>query len=230
MIVKTTALRETSLDIAPGEFVALIGASGSGKSTLLNIIGALDRPSRGQVWIMGKCLDEMSDNELSDFRNKTIGFIFQFHYLLPEFSVLENVMIPHLIRFGTADEEAYLRARDLLQMVGMEHRVSNRANAISGGEQQRVAIARALMNNPPVILADEPTGNLDSLSSERVFQLLRTINQEMGTAFIIVTHNRSLAARADRLLEIRDGQLWKDLVIKGMLEDEIWSDLPKECY
>jgi lipoprotein-releasing system ATP-binding protein len=205
--VKTRVLFGIDLELKPGEFTALIGPSGSGKSTLLNILGALERPTEGQVIIDEFNLNDLDDDGLAYFRNRTIGFIFQFHFLLPQFTVLENVLIPHLIYAGRADKQIEASALKYLELVGVGHLKDSYANAISGGEQQRVAIARALINQPRLILADEPTGNLDSRNSNRVFDLLREINQEVGTSFIMVTHNQALAHRADRLIELRDGQI-----------------------
>lgn len=208
--IKTRALHSIDLTIERGDFVALIGASGSGKSTLLNILGALDRPTEGEVTIDGRRLDRMNDQELSAFRNQTLGFVFQFHYLLSAFTVKENVLIPCMIREGKATAEANEKADYLLEMVGLADKKDKRVNAISGGEQQRVAIARALVNQPRLVLADEPTGNLDTQNTERVFQLLTRICEELGTAFLIVTHDRYLARRARRILEIRDGAIISD--------------------
>ena len=201
----------SDLEIRRGEFTSLIGASGSGKSTLLNIIGALDRPTEGQVIIDGTNLNELDDDGLALFRNQTMGFIFQSHFLLPQFTVLENVMIPYLIYAGRATPEVKKRAMELLERVGLSHRRDNRANAISGGEQQRAAIARALINQPRMILADEPTGNLDSSNTENVFALLREINHDFKTSFIMVTHDRTLAERTDRLLIMSDGKIVEDI-------------------
>ena len=208
--VKTRVLFGIDLEIQSGEFTSLIGSSGSGKSTLLNIIGALDRPTEGHVVVGGTDLDDLDDDGLAYFRNKTIGFIFQSHFLLPQFTVLENVLIPYLIYAGRTTKDVEKRALELLDMVGLSHRRDNRGNAISGGEQQRVAIARALINNTRAILADEPTGNLDSSNTEKVFSILRDINREYATTFIMVTHDRNLADRTDRILELSDGIIIKD--------------------
>jgi lipoprotein-releasing system ATP-binding protein len=205
--VKTRVLFGIDLEVRAGEFASLIGASGSGKSTLLNIIGGLDRPTAGQVIIDGTDLGSLDDDGLALFRNQTMGFIFQSHFLLPQFTVLENVLIPYLIYAGRATPAAEKRALELLDRVGLNHRRDHRANAISGGEQQRAAIARALINQPQMILADEPTGNLDTSNTEKVFAMLREINLDLGASFIMVTHDRSLAARTDRVLEMSDGMI-----------------------
>jgi len=203
--VSTRVLHGIDIDINSGEFLALVGKSGSGKSTLLNIIGALDRPTSGRVIINGTDLSSLDDDELAYFRNQTLGFIFQFHFLLPQFTVLENVLIPHLIYRGRARSRVTKQAEELLERVGLSHRRDYRANAISGGEQQRAAVARALINRPRLVLADEPTGNLDSKTGENVFTLMREINRDLQTTFIIVTHDNLLASRTDRIIELRDG-------------------------
>ena len=208
--VKTRVLFGVDLEIPAGEFTCLMGASGSGKSTLLNILGALDPPTGGQVIIDGTDLSDLNEDQLAYFRNRTMGFIFQSHFLLPQFTVLENVLIPYMIYAGRVPEDVRRRALDLLDQVGIIHRKDNRANAISGGEQQRVAIARALINRPRLILADEPTGNLDSTNTKLVFSILRAINREHHTTFIMVTHDLHLAGQADRLLELKDGLIIKD--------------------
>lgn len=213
--VKTRVLFGIDLEFHTGEFTTLVGSSGSGKSTLLNIIGALDHPTEGQIVIDGVNLNDLDDDGLAVFRNQTIGFIFQSHFLLPQFTVLENVLIPYLIYAGRANAEMEKRALVLLDRVGLSHRRNNRANAISGGEQQRVAIARSLINQPRMILADEPTGNLDSNNTENVFAMLRDINREYGTSFIMVTHDRGLAVRTDRVLELSDGIIIKDDYLMG---------------
>lgn len=209
--IKTQVLFGINLEIQAGEFISMIGSSGSGKSTLLNILGALDRPTTGEILIDGTNLSLLNDDQLAYFRNRTIGFIFQSHFLLPQFSVLENVLIPYLIYAGKAPTEIRTRALDLLDRVGLSHRKDNRANAISGGEQQRVAIARSLIKNPRIILADEPTGNLDSKNTQKVFEMLKAINRDYQTTFIMVTHDRTMAAKCDRLLELRDGLIIEDL-------------------
>lgn len=203
--IPNRVLHGIDIDINAGEFLALVGRSGSGKSTLLNIIGALDRPTAGRVIIDGTDLYSLDEDELAFFRNQTLGFIFQFHFLLPQFTVLENVLIPYMIYHGLAEGPVLKQAEELLERVGLIHRRNNRANAISGGEQQRAAIARALINRPRLVLADEPTGNLDSKSGENVFALMREINRDLHTTFIMVTHDNMLANRTDRIVELRDG-------------------------
>ena len=199
------------LEVAQGSFNALIGQSGSGKSTLLNIIGTLDRPTRGEVWIGGKRTDEMNKNQLAELRNETIGFIFQFHYLLPEFTARENVLMPWLIKEGKAPDSIQKRADELLEMVDISDVANNLSTKMSGGQQQRAAIARALINRPKLILADEPTGNLDSETTERIYRLMRDLNEELNTTFLIVTHDRKVAEQTDRIIEIRDGKIILDL-------------------
>lgn len=217
---KTRVLFGINLEIRQGEFTSMIGSSGSGKSTLLNILGALDRPTDGQVIINGTNLSDLTDDQLAYFRNQTMGFIFQSHFLLPQFTVLENVLIPYLIYAGKAPTEIRQRAIELLDRVGLSHRKDNRANAISGGEQQRVAIARSLINNPRLILADEPTGNLDSTNTQNVFDLLRDMNRDYQTTFIMVTHDQNLAIRTDRLLELKDGMIINDQDLRNRVQKE----------
>ena len=194
------------LEIARGEMVAIIGSSGAGKSTLLHLLGALDRPTSGRVTIDGRVLEGMSDDALSALRNRTVGFVFQFHHLLREFTALENVMMPLRIA-GTDEVEARRRAMGLLERVGLGGRVHHRPGALSGGEQQRTAVARALAADPAVLLADEPSGNLDHHNSERLHELFTELARELELGMVIVTHNRSLAARADRVLQLEDGRL-----------------------
>ena len=194
------------LEIARGEMVAIIGSSGAGKSTLLHLLGALDRPTSGQVIIDGHALDGMHDDALSALRNRTVGFVFQFHHLLREFTALENVMMPLRIA-GTDEVEARRRATTLLERVGLGGRIHHRPGALSGGEQQRTAVARALAADPAVLLADEPSGNLDHHNSERLHELFTELARELELGMVIVTHNRALAARADRVLQLEDGRL-----------------------
>ena len=210
--IKTVALHELNLGFKTGSFNAIIGESGSGKSTLLNIIGTLDRPTKGEVIINGVSTRNMSKGRLADLRNETLGFVFQFHYLLPEFTALENVLMPYRIAYGKADKQSHQRAREILNLVGLEKVENNLATNMSGGQQQRTAIARALMNQPKIILADEPTGNLDSQTTDSIYQLFRKINHELGTTFIIITHDRRVAEKADRIVEILDGRISLDIV------------------
>lgn len=209
--VKTQVLFDISLDIQAQSFTSIIGASGSGKSTLLNIISTLDRPTSGQVMINGTKTSDMTKTALAKFRNETIGFVFQFHYLLPEFSALENVLMPARIRDGKVTKETMDRARDLMKLMDIEKVANNNAAKMSGGQQQRTSIARALINNPKIILADEPTGNLDSESTEVVYDIMRDINERYQTTFLVITHDRRIAQKADRIVEIKDGRIHLDL-------------------
>jgi lipoprotein-releasing system ATP-binding protein len=199
-------LRGVDLAVRPGESVAIIGSSGSGKSTLLHLLGGLDRPTSGEVRVGGRSVQDLSTDELSRLRNETIGFVFQFHHLLREFSVLENVMMPQLIG-GRKKSRAKERACELLSDVGMSSRLEHRPSQLSGGEQQRVAVARALSNQPLALLADEPSGNLDPSTSNRLHDLLFGVSERYGTAMVLVTHNMRLASRSDRVLEVQEGRL-----------------------
>ncbi|MFL5605772.1 MAG: ABC transporter ATP-binding protein [Gemmatimonadaceae bacterium] len=201
-----TVFDGVDLQVQRGEMVAIIGASGAGKSTLLHLLGALDRPTAGRVLIGGRALDGMDDEAVSTLRNRTVGFVFQFHHLLREFTALENVMMPLRIA-GTDERAAGERALALLERVGLAGRVHHRPSELSGGEQQRTAVARALAADPAVLLADEPSGNLDHHNSERLHELFAELSRELEIAMVIVTHNRSLAARADRILQLEDGRL-----------------------
>jgi lipoprotein-releasing system ATP-binding protein len=199
-------LAGVDLDVAPGEFIAIVGASGAGKSTLLQLLGALDRPTSGQIILDGVELGQADAGTLERLRNRRIGFVFQFHHLLRDFTALENVMLP--LRIAEASRErARERAVDLLTRVGLEPRLTHRPPMLSGGEQQRVAVARALANDPRVVLADEPSGNLDFAQADRLHTLLATLARDFETALVVVTHNRQLAARADRVLAVEDGRL-----------------------
>ena len=209
--IDTKALSGINLTIEKGSFNSIVGESGSGKSTLLNIMGTLDRPTAGDTVIDGQSTSHLSNNGLAALRNRTIGFVFQFHYLLPEFTALENVLIPYQIGKEHTDRETKLRAAKLFEMMGLERVKNNMANRMSGGQQQRTAIARALINNPSIFLADEPTGNLDSENTAHIYKLLRDINVNFGTTFIIVTHDRRIAEQTDRIIEIMDGRIVSDL-------------------
>jgi lipoprotein-releasing system ATP-binding protein len=199
-------LKGVSLEIKRGEIVAIVGASGVGKTTLLHILGTLDRPTAGMVRFDGEDVFARSDQGLAEFRNRKIGFVFQFHHLLPEFTAAENVMIPALIRRDDP-RAARAAAESLLREVGLGHRMAHRPGELSGGEQQRVAVARALVLGPDVILADEPTGNLDTHTGEDVFRLLRDLNRAKGITFVLVTHNEALSAQAGRIIRMVDGQI-----------------------
>lgn len=203
-----SVLKGIDLEINKGEIVSIIGASGAGKSTLLHILGTLDAPDKGKVVIHGKDVFRQSGKALAAFRNKSIGFVFQFHNLLPEFSALENVMIPGLI--GRGDEKKVReRGRDLLTMLGLSERFDHKPSELSGGEQQRTAIARAMINAPSIILADEPSGNLDSKNAEDLHRLFFQLRTETGQTFIIVTHNEQLSGMSDRRIELKDGLIKK---------------------
>ena len=209
--VQTQVLFDINLSFEKGSFNSIIGQSGSGKSTLLNIIGTLDTPTSGEVIIDKVNTKDVSRNKLSELRNEKIGFVFQFHYLLPEFTALENVLMPYRIKNGSVSKEITEKAKEYLSMVGLEKVINNNAAKMSGGQQQRTAIARALINSPDIILADEPTGNLDSDSTEIIYNILRDINQKIKTTFIIITHDKRIAEKADRIVEILDGKINLDL-------------------
>ena len=206
-------INDITMTIQRGEMVAIIGASGAGKSTLLHILGTLDRPTKGEVLFEGKNMFNASEATLAGFRNRRIGFVFQFHHLLPEFTALENVYLPALIQ-KCPKAEAIQSAKSLLTEVGLSHRFDHKPGELSGGEQQRVAVARALIRQPDLVLADEPTGNLDTHTGEELFALLRKLNETHGTAFIIVTHNEKLSHQTDRLIHLQDGQILEDRSLK----------------
>ncbi|HQQ56289.1 MAG: ABC transporter ATP-binding protein [Thermotogaceae bacterium] len=210
-VIKTEVLHGINLSFEEGSFNSIIGQSGSGKSTLMNIMGTLDLPTSGEITINGKRTDTMSKNDLAAVRNETIGFIFQFHYLLPEFTAFENILMPYKIKSLRSSREVIERAKELMEVVEISKVKDNLAPNMSGGQQQRTAIARALINNPKVILADEPTGNLDSDTSAKVFRLMRDLNAKYGTTFIVITHDRRIAEETDRVVEIRDGNIFNDV-------------------
>jgi lipoprotein-releasing system ATP-binding protein len=209
--IKTQVLFGIDLEFEEKGFNSIIGESGSGKSTLLNIIGTLDKPTDGKVFIDGKRTDTLNKSELAVLRNKTMGFIFQFHYLLPEFTAKENVLMPYRIQNYTISKEINEWADELLDLVGLTKVKNNLATDMSGGQQQRTAIARALINKPKIILADEPTGNLDSDTSETVYSILRDINEKYKTTFVIITHDKRIAEKTDRIIEIKDGKINMDV-------------------
>ena len=206
---QTEVLKQVSFSMQPSELVAIVGSSGSGKSTLLHTLGGLDQPSSGEVFIKGQSLQQMTPNALAKLRNQYLGFVYQFHHLMADFTALENVMMPMLI--GQQNKtEAQDRAEQILSAVGLQHRISHRPSALSGGERQRVAIARALVNNPALVLADEPTGNLDHKTTESIFELIQQLNQEKQIAFLLVTHDLNLAEKLDRRLIMQDGVLCEE--------------------
>ena len=203
----TKVLKGLNLTVQRGGMIALLGASGSGKSTLLNILGTLLRPTSGKFRMLGQDLFEANDATLTDFRNRHIGFVFQFHNLLPDFTALENVIFPSAVRDGIETKQAHRRGAELLDIVGLSERKGFRATKLSGGQKQRVAVARALMNQPDLILADEPTGNLDSKSAEQVMSLIKEINEREKTTFIISTHDEGIADQCESRVEIKDGRI-----------------------
>ncbi|ETA68526.1 MAG: lipoprotein-releasing system ATP-binding protein [Methanolobus sp.] len=209
--VEVRALDNVDLDIKRGEFLSIIGPSGSGKSTLLHMIGILDTPSSGTITIDGKVVTDMSEKERSKVRNEVLGFIFQYHHLMPDFNALENVMMPLLVG-GVKRSEAKKVAAKLLDEVGLGDRMDHRPNQLSGGQAQRVAIARALANNPGIVIGDEPTGNLDTKSSDKIYELLRQLNRDRGQTFILVTHDEEMARKTDRIIRIVDGHIESDSV------------------
>lgn len=197
-------LKGVDIEVNKGEMVSIVGSSGAGKSTLLHILGTLDRPDSGSIWLNNQSVDELRGEKLAAFRNQYIGFVFQFHHLLPEFSALENISIPGWIA-GTPKKQVATRAMELLSLLGLADRAEHKPNQLSGGEQQRVAVARALINQPDIIFADEPTGNLDSANAKELHQLFGTLRDRFNQTFLIVTHNEELATLSDRTLHMKDG-------------------------
>jgi len=221
--IETKVLNNLELTVEKGELLAIVGSSGCGKSTFLHLAGALDLPSSGDVYINDVNILTLSDKERAAFRNQHIGFIYQFHHLMMEFTALENVAMPLLIR-GDKPKEAIAASTEVLTQVGLAHRIHHRPSELSGGERQRTAIARALVTKPSLILADEPTGNLDSDTAEQIYQLIRSLNQSVKTSFVVVTHDISLAMRMDRQLKLDHGQLTAFVKPKSFVENEILSE------
>jgi lipoprotein-releasing system ATP-binding protein len=199
-------LKGVDIFVNKGEIVSIVGSSGAGKSTLLHILGSLDKANAGEIWINNERIDTLNEKELAKFRNKHIGFVFQFHHLLPEFTALENVCIPGWIA-GTPKNDLEARALELLKILGLQDRASHKPSELSGGEQQRVAVARALINNPDIVFADEPTGNLDSKHAQELHELFLHLQKTMGQTFLIVTHNEALAKMSDRVVHMKDGYI-----------------------
>jgi len=203
---KVRALDNVSFSVKKGEFVLVIGSSGSGKSTLLNMVGLLDRPTEGRVLVDGFDTSDLTDNEISAFRNKKLGFVFQFSNLLADLTVLENVLLPSQIQFDSPTDD---KAKEILEKVGLKDQLFKRANKISGGQAQRAAIARGLVNNPTVVLADEPTGNLDSVTAKNVVEIMKKMAKDLGQTFIVVTHERAQFGDVDRIITIKDGRAFE---------------------
>lgn len=228
--IRNEVLHELDFTIHSKVFASIIGYSGSGKSTLLNILGALDQPTKGEIFFKGIEFGKMTQDELAEFRNQNLGFIFQFHHLLPEFTALENVLIPTWIKEGRSHNKKLERAKELLALVGLKDFMKSKANNLSGGQQQRVAIARALINDPTILLGDEPTGNLDSETTDQVYGLFRDINKSLNTTLIIVTHNDHIAAKSDRVIELLDGRINRDYLNTELSEEEAFQKVaPVYC-
>ncbi len=219
--IRQTIIPNLSLEVKAGEFVAITGPSGSGKSTLLYIMGGLDKPTAGKVWLDGEAITDKNEAEMNRIRNEKIGFIYQFHFLLPEFNAVENVSMPMMINGRRSRKEIRERAMKLLDMVDMQNKYTNKPSQLSGGQQQRVAIARALANEPKILLGDEPTGNLDSRSANNVYQLFDRLNQELNQTVIVVTHDEEFANRARRRLHLVDGQIESDRPLRQTLNSPI---------
>lgn len=209
--VNNQVLYDINLTYEKGAFTSIVGQSGSGKSTLLNILGTLDKPTSGEVYINGKRTDTLSKDKLAELRNEVIGFVFQSHFLLPEFTAMENVLLPYMIKNSKVTDQIRQRANELFELAGISKVKDNLATRMSGGQQQRTAIIRALINNPAIILADEPSGNLDTDNSTAIYKIFRDINKEFGTTFIIVTHDRRIAEETNRIVELRDGKIVMDI-------------------
>ena len=216
--IRQTIIPNLSLQIKAGEFVAITGPSGSGKSTLLYIMGGLDKPTAGKVWLDGDAITEKNETEMNHIRNEKIGFIYQFHFLLHEFNAVDNVRMPMMINGRRSRKEIKDRAKMLLDLVEMQNKYTNKPSQLSGGQQQRVAIARALANEPKVLLGDEPTGNLDSRSADNVYQLFDRLNKELHQTVIVVTHDEEFANRAGRRINLVDGMIESDIQLKPMAE------------
>lgn len=211
-IVRQQVLYDLDLSFESNTFNSIIGQSGSGKSTLLNIMGTLDKPTSGEVYLNGRRTDALKMKEIARVRNQDIGFIFQFHYLIPEYNIIDNVLMPYKIFHGKVPQPVKERAYELLDAVGLSEVAKNNATAVSGGQAQRAAIARALINEPKIILADEPTGNLDTKSTEVVYRLLRDLNEQYGTTFVVITHDMNVAEQTDRIVELEDGRIKRDFL------------------
>ncbi|MEM5828757.1 MAG: ABC transporter ATP-binding protein [Candidatus Aenigmatarchaeota archaeon] len=209
--VDVYAIKGISLKIYDGEFLAIVGKSGSGKSTCLNLIGCLDKPTSGRIKILGKDISQFSENELAKIRGKTIGFVFQMFNLIPTLNTIENIMLPMIFQ-GVKKEERMKKVKEIIKLVGLENRMFHKPNELSGGERQRVAIARALVNEPKIILADEPTGNLDSKNGKMIIDLLIKINKERGTTLVVVTHDIELASLAERIIKLEDGRIVEEKI------------------
>ena len=223
--IRQTIIPNLSVEIMAGEFVAITGPSGSGKSTLLYIMGGLDKPTAGKVWLDGEAINEKSEPEMNKIRNEKIGFIYQFHFLLPEFNAVDNVSMPMMINGKRTRKEIKDRAKMLLDLVEMQNKYTNKPSQLSGGQQQRVAIARALANDPKVLLGDEPTGNLDSRSANNVYNLFDRLNRELHQTVIVVTHDEEFANRAGRRINLVDGKIESDVRLRPIAENAVEQQL-----
>lgn len=227
--VKIEVLHGVDVDIIRGTFTAIIGPSGSGKSTFLNLISFLDRPTKGDIVINGTELSKLSPKKIADFRNTEMGFVFQFHYLIPEFTALENVLMPVSIRYGSASKEYHDKAFRIMKRIGLEPYIRKFPSQMSGGQQQRVAIARALINSPKILFADEPTGNLDHETGEGVLKLMKEIVKEDKTTLIMVTHDRDIAMKADHIIELVDGKFCRKFDLSSATEKKVREQLVKRA-